>query len=387
MEVANNSIGKFHHFDLARQLERRGCLKAIFTGYPKQKLTREELPPGKVHTFPWFHAPYMLMARFISGSSFHREMAWWATQTFDRHVAASPVLKGCDVFIGLSGAALRSGQRVQAQGGKYVCDRGSSHIRYQDNILREEYVRWGLPFAGVDPRVIRREEQEYASADVITVPSGFVRQSFKELGVPDEKMVTIPYGVDLSRFHPVADPSPDTFEVLFVGGVTLRKGIPDLLTAFAKLKHGKKRLRIVGSMPPETGPLLKRLPTENVEFLGHRPQPELKEIMSRSHVFVLPSIEEGLALVQAQAMACGCAVLATKNTGAADLFTDGVEGFIVEPRSAETLAERLSLLAEDPALLQRMRTAALQTVRGFGGWDRYGDQFVELCQRLSLKSV
>ena len=55
-------------------------------------------------------------------------------------------------------------------------------------------------------------------------------------------------------------------------------------------------------------------------------------------------MEEGLALVQAQALACGCPVIGTWNTGAADLFSDGVEGFIVPPRDPKAIAERLRQL-------------------------------------------
>ena len=72
-----------------------------------------------------------------------------------------------------------------------------------------------------------------------------------------------------------------------------------------------------------------------MEFLGVVGQERLAELMSTSHVMVLPSIEEGLALVQGQAMACGCPVIASTNTGAEDLFTDGVEGFVVPIRDPE----------------------------------------------------
>ena len=77
-------------------------------------------------------------------------------------------------------------------------------------------------------------------------------------------------------------------------------------------------------------------------MLGSIPQPELAALMSRSHVLALPSIEEGLALVQAQAMACGCPVVCSTNTGGEDLFTDGVEGFIVPIRDPIALADACS---------------------------------------------
>ena len=177
-------------------------------------------------------------------------------------------------------------------------------------------------------------------------------------------------------------PPCGSFEVLFAGQVALRKGIPYLLKAFARLRHAHKRLTIVGSIHDHMRPLLRELPTENVTFTGSLPQTELIEKMSRSHVLVLPSIEEGLALVQAQAMACQCPVIATEATGAEDLFNDGVEGFIIPDRDVEALADRLQRVAEDPSLQARLSAAALLRVRSIGGWDAYGDAWEALLHRL-----
>jgi glycosyltransferase involved in cell wall biosynthesis len=104
------------------------------------------------------------------------------------------------------------------------------------------------------------------------------------------------------------------------------------------------------------------------------PQTELKSLMSRSHVMVLPSIEEGLAMVQAQAMACGCPVVASRNTGGEDLFSDGHEGFIVPIRDANALATRLQQLADQPELRAAMARRALARVQSLGGWRDYGQK-------------
>jgi starch synthase len=109
--------------------------------------------------------------------------------------------------------------------------------------------------------------------------------------------------------------------------------------------------------------------------------------MSQSHVLALPSVEEGLALVQAQAMACGCPVIGTTATGAEDLFTNGREGFIVPERDSLALASRLQQLADDPALRSSMSAAALQRVRALGGWDTYGEQWDALLHSLTGKPV
>ena len=99
---------------------------------------------------------------------------------------------------------------------------------------------------------------------------------------------------------------------------------------------------------------------------------ELHKYYSQASVLVLPSIQEGLALVQAQAMACGVPVIASENTGAADLFTDGVEGFIVPIRDAGAIREKILALYENPAMREQMGEAALARVRKIGGWDDYG---------------
>ena len=115
------------------------------------------------------------------------------------------------------------------------------------------------------------------------------------------------------------------------------------------------------------------------------PQQDLIERMSRSHVMMLPSVEEGLALVQAQAMACECPVIATEATGAEDLFTDGLEGFIVPDRDVDALAARLQQLADDAPLRLRMGAAARQRVQSIGGWDTYGARWEGLLYELTGK--
>ena len=98
---------------------------------------------------------------------------------------------------------------------------------------------------------------------------------------------------------------------------------------------------------------------------------------------VLPSVEEGLALVQAQALACELPIIATEATGAADLFTDGVEGYIVKDRDVDALHDRLERLAGDPALREAMAAAALDRVQMLGGWELYGRRWEALLHELT----
>ncbi|HEX5357305.1 MAG TPA: glycosyltransferase family 4 protein, partial [Aquabacterium sp.] len=272
----------------------------------------------------------------------------------------------------------------QARGAIYVCDRGSAHIRTQDQLMRSEAERWGLPFDGIDPRVMDQEEQEYAQADAITVPSTFSKRSFIERGVDASRIHLLPYGVDVSRFQPEGEPDPHGFDVLYAGSMTLNKGVPYLLQAFRALAHPRKRLWLAGT--PDEG-FIARMKTlklwpEEVQLLGHLPQHELARRMSRSHALVLPSMQDGFGMVLSQAMACGCVPVASTHTGAWDAFEDGRSGLIFQAGDADALAAQLQRLADQPEWRQALREEALRAVQGVGGWQRYGDQAYTLYQSL-----
>jgi glycosyltransferase involved in cell wall biosynthesis len=384
LKVTLSVNGKFHLFHLARQLEKRGLLSKIHSGYPLFKLRDEKgIPREKINSFPWFQASYMVALRYglTRVPWLLREWEWYSKLALDFHVAAQ--LSKKTILIGLSGSGLRSGRRAKSLGGFYICDRGSSHITYQNRILHEEYNRWGLKFHGVDPRVIDRERQEYEAADLITVPSQFCLDSFDSEGVDPAKLRKIPYGARLERFQKYSDPDKKSFRVLWVGAVSIRKAFLDALHAFHELKHPHKEFLVIGSMDDSVRELLRNENLEKVQFNGTVPNQDLPKIYSSSHVFVLPSVEEGLAMVMGEAMACGCPVIASENTGARDFYEDGKEGFIVPIRTPERIAERLHELAENPEKREQMSHASMKKVSALGGWDTYGETYTSLLREFN----
>jgi glycosyltransferase involved in cell wall biosynthesis len=386
MQVIQAVFGVFHHFELAHQLHRRGHLRRIYSTWPWARLKREGIPRELVRTFPFVHTTdYLLRRTPLYSASLDGRFNEVNSLTFDAWTRLR--IESCDAFIAISGAGITTGPKVQATGAKFICDRGSTHQRFQNEVLAEEYKRWDVPYVEPPAHILRREEAIYAAADAITVPSTSAYRSFVQMGVKPGKLRVIPYGVRLDKFAPTGRPPQDTFEVLFAGQVSLRKGIPYLLEAFSVLRHPRKRLTVIGAMQDDIRGLLRRLPLDGVVFEGVLPQAELATRMSQSHVLALPSVEEGLALVQAQAMACGCPVIGTTATGAEDLFTDGREGFIVPERDSLALASRLQQLADDPILRTSMSAAALLRVKALGGWDSYGEQWDALLHTLTGKPV
>ena len=386
MRIVQTVFGVFHHFALARELDRRGHLERLYSTWPWARLQREGLPHSLVQTYPWLHMAELATSRaHLPGLA--DQLGYANALAFDRwtlrQLQQLPQLP--DALIAISGSGLITGQWLQQHSGIFICDRGSTHQRFQQDILSQEYALWGVSRPISDPRDTAREEAIYAQADAITIPSSIALRSFVQMGVPASKLHLIPYGVSLGAFHPTGAPDPNTFDVLFAGAAGLRKGVPYLLQAFSHLKHSRKTLCIAGAMQPDLRDILSRLPTANVEFLGPVPRAQLVDLMSRSHALVLPSIEDGFGLVLSEAMACGCPLIASTNTGGEDLFTDGVEGFLVPIRDPAAITARLQQLADSPAQRQQMSSAALAKVQSLGGWADYGDRWESLLHTLTGK--
>jgi glycosyltransferase involved in cell wall biosynthesis len=173
--------------------------------------------------------------------------------------------------------------------------------------------------------------------------------------------------------------------VIYVGQITARKGIGYLLRAVEPLvKRRQVELWLVGEIDPRIRRLLDQY-ASTFEYKGVCPRGDLWRLYSQSSVLVLASVEEGLALVQAQAMACGVPVIATTNTGAEDLFTDGVEGFIVPIRSPEAIREKLQWMMDNSELHDQMARAALERVESLGGWDRYGECVESVYKEMAIR--
>jgi glycosyltransferase involved in cell wall biosynthesis len=250
----------------------------------------------------------------------------------------------------------------------------------QDEVLREEYSCRGIRYPGIDPWTIERELAEYDSSDAICVPSEFVYRSFVEKGIPSYKLWKNSFGVDLTMFRSIPK-EDEVFRVIFVGSLSVRKGVAYLLEAIRSLALPNCDLWLIGEAQAELTSILKNH-EEDFRGIGVVPISELYKFYSQGSVFVLPSIEEGLSLVLAQAMACGLPVIATTNSGAEDLYNDGIEGFIVEPRNARAIAEKIEFLYRNPNVREVMGRAALQRVKALNGWNQYGARALEMYKEI-----
>ncbi len=300
------------------------------------------------------------------------------TKLFSRWVARN--LPDCDAYIGISGSGLHAGRLAKNRGAGYIMDRGSAQQRWVEIENKREAERWGIPFHPTPEWLVRNEEEEQEEANLICVPSDFAAQTFVEMGTVRSKLCVVPYGVNLDEFSPVSAPRGDEFCVLFVGGARAVKGIGYLLEAFKKLNHPTKRLVFVGEIDESLRKVFEAASLDRVEFAGCVPRREVKRYMSSAHVLVLPSIHEGFGMVIAQAMACGCPVIASTSTGFKNIAEHGVHGLSVPTRDSVALAAAFTRLADEPGLRDAMSAACLKRVKELGGWSTYAEGMVSVAR-------
>jgi len=245
--------------------------------------------------------------------------------------------------------------------------------------LRKE---WELALPAEDFERIVLEPQ---MAGRILVASSFTKRTLIENGVSASVISVIPYGVDLERFTPAprSRSSAGPLRLLFAGTINQRKGIKYLVAALRTLRHREIRLTICGRVVDDLS-VLKPIASQ----VDLRPSVSAAELVSayrEADLFVLPSVAEGFGQVLLEALACGVPVLSTSHTAAPDLVDEGVHGFVVEPRRADLLAERIEWALCHRAALAEMRVEARARAEKFH-WNRFRKSLVDAVLRSPVET-
>jgi glycosyltransferase involved in cell wall biosynthesis len=365
MNIAIATGGRFHVLDLARELDAHGQEVAFYSYVPAARAERFGLPRRcQVSVLPVM-AP-ILAAQRLAPRRWDETIAKWSTKTLDHAVAKR--LRPCRVLIAMSGLFVETLRQAKDKySATVILERGNRHILSQDKILRA--LDGG---SRIDPFVVERELIGYEIADFISVPSRHVFESFREYGVPAGKLLLNPYGCDLSMFPPTIRTGAGELTVLFVGTWSRRKGCDVLLQAWRTLK-GVRLLHVgpVGDLP---------LPRDSgFRHVAPVTQQQLSVFYSQADVFALASREDGLALVQAQALASGLPVVCTARTGGCDLrdLVNLPEAVIeVEPGDVAAFASAMQ------CALDRVRSAPHaprqwpRAIREKLSWSAYGNRYL-----------
>jgi len=272
-----------------------------------------------------------------------------------------------DVIHTWPSGALRTLRTAAELGIPTVLERPNAHTRFAIEVVKRECQRLGLTMPtghehAENPEKVRLEEEEFALADRLLCPSDFVAKTFLDKGFPQEKLARHQYGYDESSYFPAqpARPATESLTMLFVGGCAPRKGVHYALEAWLQSPASRDgKFLIAGAfIPGYAEKLAGMLSHPSVTMLGHRK--DVPELMRNSDMLVLPTIEEGSALVTSEARGSGCVLLVSEAAGA---ICKHMENSLVHHvGDVAALTRHITMLHEDRSLLERLRSASLNSL-------------------------
>jgi len=278
----------------------------------------------------------------------------------NRHLLRQPLDPQRHAFFGYSMGCLETLGALHDRGILTVVDQ-IDPARVEEQIVFEEAQRWpgwqALP-GRIPEDYYNRLAQEWKLANVVLVNSEWSKAALVQQGVPAGKIIVVPLA-----YEPYAAPpqrrlrsnAERPLTVLWLGSVILRKGIQYLLQAAKRLSSTRVEFIVAGTVGIAER-IIREAPV-SVKFIGRVTRDRTAEVYRSADVFVLPTISDGFAITQLEAMAHGLPVIATPNCGR--VVDEGVDGLIVPARDAEALAAAITRLDGDRALLAEMSVKAV----------------------------
>ena len=208
--------------------------------------------------------------------------------------------------------------------------------------------------------------EECALADLIIVNSSWSKQALAEAGIAGDRVQVVPLAYEATQAASVSS-YPDTFteerplRVLYLGTLTLRKGLARLVKAAERIQDMPIKITVVGggalSVPEEA----QNAP--NIEWVGRVPRSEVDSYYRDSHVFLFPTLTDGFGLTQLEAMSQGLPVIASERCG--DVVEHNKNGWRLSAPTPEAIADALRQCLSDPERLARWSKKALSTVSDY----------------------
>ena len=376
MKIAVVVHGRFHAFDLARELIGLGHEVLLLTNYPKRWPEKFGVPAGNVRSL----VAHGVLARAASalGKAAGNEKLWepflhkWFGRWAAREIERNPV----DASHCFSGVALEILTKTKSSQKVRSIVRGSSHIQVQREILDEEEKRAGRPIDKPSNWMIKRERQEYRAADLIICLSQFAYESFVRMGKAKEKLVLNPLGVQQAKFQAsrkvLAERNSrimhERMRVLTTGNFSLQKGAIDLVEVATRMKD-RMDFFVRGSIAPDAKKIYHQA-KRKIQFLPKIEQAKLPQDYFNADLFLFPTIQDGYAAVLAQASAAGLPILATTNCGARDFLNEGKDAWIFPIRRPDLIVERLEWCDKNRKELAKVAKQAGVPKKGIEWKDR-----------------
>lgn len=227
-----------------------------------------------------------------------------------------------------------------------------------------------LPFLWKNSRN-RFYKKEIELSDFIFVASEFVKKSYIYSHTPEEKLIKIPYGVDLSRFKWSKHKNQgDVIHLIYVGQVTYYKGLHHLLPIIKEHYKDKVILTLVGKYDANDFLYKEYCTVPNIKFIGYVTNDKLSQYYQQADAFIIPSLGEGFGLVILEALSTGLPVLTSDSTGGNDAIVNGYNGYVFEAGNDEDMINKIDTFINNISSLETMSKNARTTALNYT-WEQY----------------
>lgn len=230
------------------------------------------------------------------------------------------------------------------------------------------------------------------NSDKIICISKNIYSLAEDYGIPNEKLEFVPLGIDITKYNPTNEKNlseiktvKNKITILYVGQLIERKGISILISAINMIhlpERKKCQFIIVGDGPEKHNliQLSRKLGIDKeTQFLGKVSDQELIKWYASADIFVLPSFSEGRPTVINEAMASGCAIVATNVSGIPEQVKEGYNGFLVDPGDPKVLAERIDyLLTNEDDLVRMGKNSRMRVIEEGWTWENYAKKVSEI---------
>lgn len=226
-----------------------------------------------------------------------------------------------------------------------------------------------ITLVGIDRSYLPITRFSIEESDAVTAISNYLRQMTVEEFEVRRPVEVIPNFVNCEVFHP-ADGNPRRQEfasreekiLVHLSNFRPVKRIPDVIEIFERVRREiRAKLLMIGDGPERaTAEWLVRQKGLVNDVLFYGKQNQVQQLLSLADVLLLPSDLESFGLAALEGMACGVPAVCSRVGGVPEVITDGVEGFLVEPRDVKTMATRALEILGDPKRHKQMAEAARQ---------------------------
>ncbi len=265
----------------------------------------------------------------------------WRTRNFfvEFDAYAARRLTQADALIAFNGQALTQLRAARRAGYEAIAVvAANSHFR---RLLRQHALahrQYPLESSWAT-QLLRRNLSEYAEADRIYVASQYTRESFVEEGVPDDRLSLFPLTPD-PRYEPGGAAASETFDIVYVGGLSVIKGVPLLVDAVRRLPHADIRLVLVGGWASRGMRRFIQSACAGDPRIRASPGDPLERLRA-ARLYVHPAYEDGFGYSAAEALACGIPTIVSEDTGMKELIVPGRDGVILPTGDLEALTEAI----------------------------------------------